>query len=84
MKLYIEIEELRQRIFLNFDHLKNDPYYGIDQVFSPADYFPLICCRERLLNAGMDINGFTPVTFEELLANNARFKEEYRNSITAE
>lgn len=41
------------------------------------DFFPLICQRERLLNAGADINGFTPVTFEELIANNARFKAEY-------
>lgn len=28
------------------------------------------------LNAGVDINNFEPVTFEELVANNARFKHE--------
>ena len=44
------------------------------------DFFPLICCRERVLNAGMDINGFEPVTFEELLENNTRFKDEYRHN----
>lgn len=38
MKLYIDQEELRERIKLNFDHLKNDPYYSIAEVFSPADY----------------------------------------------
>ena len=38
MKLYIDKEELRERTKLNFDHLKNDPYYSIDEVFSPTDY----------------------------------------------
>ena len=28
------------------------------------------------LNAGVDVNGFEPVTFEELIANNMRFKLE--------
>ena len=28
----------------------------------------------RLLNAGTDINGFEPVSFDEMLANNNRFK----------
>ena len=47
------------------------------------DFFPLISRRERVLNAGMDINGFEPVTFEELLENNARFKEAYRQQDAA-
>ena len=42
------------------------------------DFFPLIAARERMLNAGVDINGFRPVTFEELVTNNARFKETWR------
>ena len=42
-----------------------------------ADYFPLIAARERLLNAGVDINGFRPVTFEELLENNEAFKTRW-------
>ncbi len=41
-----------------------------------ADFWPLIAARERVLNAGVDINGFMPVTFEELVENNARFKGE--------
>lgn len=41
------------------------------------DFFPLICARERVLNAGMDVNDFVPVTFEELLENNRRFKAAY-------
>lgn len=42
------------------------------------DFFPLIAVRERMLNAGVDINGFQPVTFEELVENNARFKARWR------
>ena len=42
-----------------------------------GDFFPLICRRERLLNAGVDINGYAPVTFAELVENNARFKERF-------
>ena len=38
MKLYIDKEELNERIRLNFEHLKNDPYYSIGEVFSPASY----------------------------------------------
>ena len=38
MKLYIDKEELNERIRLNFGHLKNDPYYGIGEVFSLAGY----------------------------------------------
>ena len=42
------------------------------------DFFPLLRQRERVLNAGVDVNGFAPVTFEELLENNRRFKNEQR------
>lgn len=31
--------------------------------------------RERMLNAGAEINGYAPVMFVELLENNARAKE---------
>ena len=39
------------------------------------DYWPLLMARDRVLNAGCDINNFEPVTFQELVENNARFKE---------
>ena len=42
----------------------------------------LISQRERVLNAGMDINGFEPVTFEELVENNTRFKEAYHRLVS--
>ena len=41
------------------------------------DFWPLIRARDRMLNAGADLNGYRPVTFEELLANNVRFKAEH-------
>lgn len=39
------------------------------------DFWSLIRSRDRVLNAGVEINGYKPVTFEELLENNRRFKE---------
>lgn len=55
------------RSYMIHGHIHND---------RRADFWPLIAGRERVLNAGVDINGFMPVTFEELVENNARFKGE--------
>lgn len=55
------------RSYMIHGHIHND---------KRADFWPLIAARERVLNAGVDINGFIPVTFEELAANNASFKRE--------
>lgn len=41
-----------------------------------ADYWPLIAARDLMLNAGVDINGFSPVTLEEMIQNNRVFKEK--------
>ncbi len=40
-----------------------------------ADFWPLLHVRDNVLNAGVDINGYQPVTFDELVENNRRFKE---------
>lgn len=40
-------------------------------------YWQFLRDSERTLNAGVDINDFQPVTFEELVENNARFKAEH-------
>ena len=48
------------------------------------DFFPLICKRDRLLNAGVDVNGYAPVSFDELLENNRRFKSEYAEKMAAQ
>ena len=56
------------RTFMVHGHIHND---------TTSDFFPLLAVRERVLNAGVDINGFRPVTFEELVANNRIFKEQF-------
>jgi calcineurin-like phosphoesterase family protein len=33
--------------------------------------------RERVLNAGVEVNGYRPVTFEELQQNNQTFKQQW-------
>lgn len=40
-----------------------------------ADYFSLIRNMPNLLNAGVEINGYRPVSFKELLKNNIEFKD---------
>lgn len=56
------------RTYMVHGHIHND---------TTSDFFPLIAARERVLNAGVDINGFQPVTFEEMQENNRIFKEHY-------
>lgn len=56
------------RSYMVHGHIHND---------TTSDYFPLIAIRERVLNAGVDINGFRPVTFEEMMENNRVFKEQW-------
>lgn len=41
------------------------------------DFWPLLKSRPLVLNAGVEINNFMPVSFEELVANNERFKDEH-------
>ncbi len=57
------------RTYMVFGHIHGN---------TDADYWPLICKNELMLNAGVDINGFMPVTFEEMVENNRHFKEENR------
>ena len=47
------------------------------------DYWPLIMRRPRMLNAGVDVNNFEPVTFEELLANNKDFQRRHADTAKA-
>ena len=41
-----------------------------------GDFWPLLRSMPHALNAGVDINHFFPVTFEELIENNRRWKEK--------
>ena len=47
-----------------------------------AQYWPLLQNNPRILNAGVDINSFGPVTFEEMLENNMRHKEKAANAVS--
>lgn len=54
-----------EKSYMIHGHIHND---------KNADFWPLIAARDHLLNAGADINGYIPVSFDELLENNRRFK----------
>ena len=41
------------------------------------DFWFCIKARDNVLNAGVDLNNFQPVTFDELLENNRKFKEAH-------
>ena len=56
-----------RRSYMIHGHIHND---------KTADFWPLIAARDHVLNAGVDVNGFCPVTFDELMENNQRFKTE--------
>ena len=40
-----------------------------------AAYWPLIRASPQMLNSGVDVNDFQPVTLEEMIENNVLFKE---------
>lgn len=48
--------------------------YGHIHNNTNADYWPLIATKDQMLNAGADINGFSPVTLDEMILNNQQFK----------
>ena len=52
--------------YMVFGHIHNN---------TNLDFWPYIRKNERLLNAGVDINNFCPVTLEQLIHNNKKFKE---------
>lgn len=56
------------RSYMIHGHIHND---------TSADFWPLIRSRDNVLNAGVDINGFRPVSFDDLLENNRRWKTEH-------
>ena len=63
---------------LSWKHSKTSyMIHGHIHANTDMDFWPLIATREKVLNAGVDLNGFQPVPFDELLANNIRFKKEH-------
>ena len=55
----------KQKTYMIHGHIHNDTSLG---------YWQYLKENDRILNAGVDINGFSPVSFEELLNNNIRVK----------
>lgn len=53
------------RSYMIHGHIHND---------RSADYWPLLQVRDHVLNAGVEVNAYAPVTFDELFENNRRFK----------
>lgn len=53
------------RCYMVFGHIHNN---------TDADYWPLIRENPLMLNAGVDVNGFMPVTFDEMVRNNEDHK----------
>lgn len=63
---------------LTWKHAKRSfMVHGHIHASTEADFWQLLKCRENVLNAGVDVNGYRPVTFDELMENNRRFKEEH-------
>lgn len=56
------------KTYMIHGHIHND---------TTSDFWQLIRERERILNAGVDVNGFEPVTLDELIENNRCFKSEH-------
>lgn len=50
--------------------------YGHIHNNKPEEFWQLLQKYDRALNAGAEVNGYMPVTLEELIANNARWKGE--------
>ncbi len=55
--------------YMVYGHIHNDTDF---------EYWPLIAKNDHMLNAGVDINWFSPVTLGELISNNEAFKHGYK------
>lgn len=78
---YLEIHDCNHRIVLSHYpmlayHRQSKAYMIHGHIHNDTlfDYWHVLIKRERILNAGVDINDFMPVTFNELLKNNQRYK----------
>lgn len=67
---------------LTWKHAKRSfMIHGHIHADTSADYFPLIAKRDNVLNAGVDINDFCPVTFDEMVENNSIHKQKFKEVI---
>ncbi len=64
---------------LSWKHaVKSYMIHGHIHANTDMDFWPMLLARDNVLNAGVDLNGFQPVSLEELIENNIRFKEEHK------
>lgn len=63
---------------LSFEHERNAyMIHGHIHNNTHEDFWPLIRKRDNVLNAGVELNDYAPVTFDELVENNRRFKSAH-------
>ena len=64
---------------MSWPHMYHGSYCIFGHIHNSAnndDYWPLIEKNPYMLNAGVDVNGFYPVTFAELKRNNEEYKRK--------
>ena len=61
----------QSRAYMVHGHIHNDTLF---------DYWCVLLKRQRILNAGVDINQFEPVTLNELIINNTHYKAQVKDS----
>jgi len=61
---------------MSYDGMNRGAYHVYGHIHNNTNdiYWPVLMKMANALNAGVDINGFAPVTMEELIANNATYK----------
>ena len=67
---------------LEWNHYHKGAYHIFGHIHNRCNqpWFKYVAENDRMLNAGVDINGFVPVTMTELIANNTAFKEYWQNN----
>lgn len=63
---------------MSWPHMNTNGYMIFGHIHQNTDavYWPIIEKSEFMLNAGVDINGYAPVTFDELVKNNINHKSK--------
>ena len=83
-KAYLASEKKIARAMLSYPQARRGyMIYGHIHNNTGDDYWPLIMRRPRMLNAGVDVNNFEPVAFDELLANNNAFQRRHDDTAMA-
>lgn len=73
---FLEIDDGQCHIFLShYPMLYSKPkgYMIHGHLHGSGQFHEILAAMPRVLNAGVDINGFMPVTLEQLIENNERF-----------